>query len=177
MNNINQAFGGYNDAYYKDFENKYLDMAKPDIDRQEKLAREKVLFGLARTGQTKGSAAARAYGDVADTRAQADLQAADQARTASNGLRNDVENQRTALVQQLNASADAASAGANARNSAASLTRPPTYSPISNIFSGITDQFAMNEQARRLGNPGWGFGITPVGGDPIRGSRGSVTQV
>jgi len=176
MGAINSAFEPYNDAYYKDYETKYTDMARPDIAKQERDARQNVLFGLARAGQTRGSAAAKAYGDVADTRARTDLQVADQARTASSGLRNDVENARSNLVGQLNASADVGSAAANARNQAALLTRPPTYSPISNAFAEATNQLAMNEQARRDGNPGWGWGFTGVS-DPIKGSRGSITNI
>jgi hypothetical protein len=175
MGGINSAFAPYNDAYFKNYEGQYVDMARPDIDRQERNARQDVLFGLARQGQTKGSAAAKAYGDIANTRANTDLQVADQARTASSGLRNDVENMRGNLVNQLNATADAGSAAAEARNQAQILTRPPTYSPISNAFSEITNQFAINEQARRAGNPGWGWGFTSV--DPIKGSRSSVSNV
>lgn len=176
MAGIDDAFKGYDDAYYKDYEGKYSAMARPDIDKQERNARQDVLFGLARAGQTKGSAAAKAYGDVADTRARTDLQVADQARTASAGLRNDVENARGNLVNQLNASADAGAAAASARNQATLLTRPPTYSPITNAFSEVTNQIAMNEQARRDGNPGWGWGLTGVS-DPIKGSRGSITNI
>lgn len=176
MGQVNAAFAPYNDDYYKNYESQIVDQSRPDLAKQERDAREKATFGLARQGQTKGSAASKAYGDVADTRARTDLQVADQARTSSAGLRNDVENARGNLVGQLNATADAGSAAANARNSAAVLSRPPTYSPISNAFSELTNQFAINEQARRMGNPGWGFGVSPVV-DPIRGSSKSVSQV
>ena len=83
-----------------------LGVARGHVEQQVHLAGE-CAAGLARQGQTKGSAAAGAYGDVADTRARTELQVADQARTASAELRNDVENQRASLVQQLNATADA----------------------------------------------------------------------
>lgn len=177
MNGINAAFSPYNDSYFKDFEGKYVDQARPDLDKQERAARQDVLFGLARAGQTKGSTAAKAYGDVADTRARTDLQVGSQAREASSNLRNDIENTRSSLVSQLNATADAGSAASNARNAAITVNRPPVYSPISNAFSELTNQFAINEQARRNGQPGWGFGFTPQGADPIRGSRGSVVNV
>lgn len=177
MNGINNAFRQYDDNFYRGYEARYADMARPDLDRQQRDARQDVLFGLSRSGQTKGSAASKAYGDVADTRARADLQVGSQAREASSAMRNDVENQRASLVAQLNASANAGGVSSDARNAAISVNRPPVYSPISNVFSELTNQFAINEQARRNGNQGWGWGVTSQAVDPIRGSRGSVVNL
>jgi len=176
MSGIDSAFAPFNDEYYKDYENKYLAMAKPDLDKQQVDANEDVLFGLARTGKTKSSSAAKAYGDVVDTRVRSDLQVADAARGASGDQRNQIEATRSNLVSQLNATSNAQSAADAARTQAVVLNRVPTYSPISNAFSEVTNQFAINEQNRRNGSPGWGWGITTPS-DPIRGSRGSVTTV
>lgn len=175
MNSIDAAFSGFNDDYYADFEKKNLDMARPNIAMQAREANDKTLFGLARSGNLGGSTAAKQYGDVATRNDQALLQASDTARAASSGLRRDVENQRDNLVGQLNMSADAGAAANAATTSAATLTRPPTYSPITNIFADVTGQIAQNEQARRLGQPGWGFGISPSGISPVKGQ--SVTTV
>ena len=175
MHDINHIFEPYNDAYYKNYEDNYIAQSRPDLDKQQKDANQDVLFGLARTGNTKSSVAAKAYGDVRDQRARTDLQVADQARAASGDLRNNVEGTRNSLVAQLNATANDQAATDAARSQAISMSRPPIYSPITNAFAEITNQFAMNEQARRAGNPGWGFGLTTV--DPIKGSRSSVREV
>lgn len=176
MGQIDSAFAPFNDEYYKDYENKYLAMAKPDLDKQQVDANEDVLFGLARTGKTKSSSAAKAYGDVVDTRVRSDLQVADAARDTSSNQRSQIEGARSNLVSQLNATSNAQSAADGARTQALVMNRVPTYSPITNAFSEVTNQFAMNEQNRRIGNPGWGWGITTPS-DPIRGSRGSVMTV
>lgn len=176
MGQIDSAFAPFNDEYYKDYENKYLAMAKPDLDKQQANANEDVLFGLARTGKTKSSSAAKAYGDVVDTRVRSDLQVADAARDTSSNQRNQIEATRSNLVSQLNATSNAQSAADGARTQALIMNRVPTYSPVTNAFSEVTNQFAINEQNRRNGSPGWGWGITTPS-DPIRGSRGSVTTV
>lgn len=176
MGQINDTFAPFNDAYYRDFENKYIAQAKPDLDKQQVDANESVLFGLARGGKTKSSSAAKAYGDVVDTRARSDLQVADQARGASGEQRNQVEATRSNLVNQLNATADGSAAADASRQQAMLINRVPTYSPVSNAFSEVTNQFAMNEMNRRAGNPGWGFGLTSVA-DPIKGSTQSVRNV
>lgn len=176
MYQIDQAFKPYDDGYFKDYEQKYIAQSRPDLDRQQKDANEDVLFGLARTGNTKSSIAAKSYGDVRDKRAQTDLQVADQARAASGEERAGIEATRANLVNQLNATANDVAAANAARTEAMTATRAPIYSPITNAFSEITNQFAMNEQQRRAGNPGWGFGLSPVS-DPIRGSAKSVKEV
>lgn len=175
MFQIDKAFEPYNDAYYRDYEKKYIDASRPDLDKQQRDANEDVLFGLARSGNTKSSIAAKSYGDVVDKRAQTDLQVADAARGASADQRSSIEATRANLVNQLNSTANDVAAANAARTEAMIANRAPVYSPITNAFSEITNQFAMNEMQRRAGNPGWGFGVTPV--DPIKGSRSSVREV
>ena len=176
MGQIDAAFAPFNDAYYKDFESKYVAQAQPDLNRQQKDANQEALFSLARQGLTKSGAAAKVYGDITDQRARGDLQVSSDARGASADQRGQVEQQRGSLVSQLNATSNANAAGQAASNQAQLLTRPPTYSPVTNLFSEITGQLAMNEQMRRAGYPGLGFGITPVA-DPVRGSPKSVREV
>jgi hypothetical protein len=173
---IDDAFSGFNDAYYADFEKKNLDMAKPNIETQAREANDKTLFSLARSGNLGASTAAKQYGDVATRNDQALLQASDTARAAANGLRGDVEGERSNLVSQLQATGNDSAAAASAASQAAILSRPPTYSPITNIFADVTGQLASNEQARRLGLPGYGFGMTSPGvTSPTKGA--SVTTV
>lgn len=176
MGQIDNAFAPFNDDYYKQFERTYSAQARPDLDKQQKDANQEALFGLARAGLTKSGAAAKVYGDIADTRARGDLQVADDARTASAEQRGQVEQQRNSLVGQLNATANANAAGQAANNQAILMSKPPTYSPITNLFSEITGHWALNEQARRNGSEGWGWGLEPVA-DPVRGSRGSVREM
>lgn len=162
MNSINATFAPFNDQYFADFEKKNLDLATPDIAQQKKEATSQTLYGLARSGNLDSSTAAKQYGDIERRNTQAIQQASDTAHSAAEGLRSDVEAERSNLAGQLNASADSNAAASNAQTQAQLLTRTPTYSPITNIFSDLTSQIATNEQARLQGKEGWGFGINPV---------------
>lgn len=173
MDSINANFRKFDDSYYADFEKKHLAMAKPDIESQRKEANDKTLFGLARSGNLSSSTAGDQYGKIQERNNQAILNAGSTARTAASGLRSDVEAQRANLVGQLNQTADASSAVADSATQADVLTKPPTYSPITGIFADLTGQIAANEQARRLGMPGWGFGFT----SPNAPKRPSVEYV
>lgn len=168
MESINNTFAKFDDPYYADFERKNLALATPDIALQKKEANNQTLYGLARSGNLDASTAAKQYGDVEHRNTQAIQQATDTAHTAAESLRGDVENQRSNLVSQLNATADASAAANAATSQAAILTRTPTYSPVTNIFSDLTGAIATNEQIRRTGQQGWGFGVTPVQ-SPVRG--------
>ena len=170
MASINSTFSKFDDNYYADFEKKHLDLATPDIAKQKVDANNQTLYGLARSGNLDSSTAAKMYGDVSTRNNQAVQNATNNAHSAAQSLRGDVEAERSNLASQLNTTADASAAANEAATQAQILTRPPTYSPITNIFSDLTGQIAANEQARRLGQPGWGFGLTSPGtSTPIRG--------
>ena len=175
MASINNTFSKFDDNYYADFEKKHLNLATPDIAKQKVEANNQTLYGLARSGNLDSSAAAKMYGDVATRNNQAVQNATNNAHGAAQGLRGDVEAERSNLASQLNATADASAAANEAATQAQIMTRPPTYSPITNIFSDLTGQIAANEQARRAGMPGWGWSLTspapgstsPLGRKPV----------
>jgi hypothetical protein len=168
MDSIDKTFAPFNDQYYADFEKKNLALATPDIAKQKQDATNQTLYGLARSGNLDSSTAAKQYGDIENRNTQAIQQASDTAHNAAQGLRSDVEAERSNLTSQLNASADAGAAANEAATQAKILTRPPTYSPVTNIFSDLTGQIAANEQARIQGYPGWGFGIhAQTGNSPL----------
>lgn len=176
MDSIDQTFSKFDDNYFNDYFNKAMDMAKPNITKQFTDANEQTLFGLARDGNLQSSAAAKMYGNVSDRKNDALLNASNTANNDKNALRSEISGQRGQLVNQLQATADPGAAAAGAISEAAASSRPPTYSPITNIFSDLTSQFAANEQARAFGMPGLGFGITPQY-SPTTGSPKSVQVV
>lgn len=176
MGAIDKTFSKFDDNYFNDYFNKEMGMATPNITKQFTDANEQTLFGLARDGNLQSSAAGKLYGNVADRKNDALLNASSTASSSKNALRSEISGERGQLVNQLNATADPGAAASGAISSAAASSRPPTYSPITNIFSDLTSQFAANEQARALGMPGYGFGFTPQY-SPTTGSPKSVQVV
>lgn len=163
MSRIDETFAPFNAGYYSDYEGKYRDMAMPDINQQYRDALQKTRYGLARTGNLNSTGATTAYRDLNTRNDQARLKVSDDARAASANQRQAVEGSRQNLTSQLSATENPSAVAQSAVNQAALLSRPPTYSPITDAFAGLTSAFALNEQARQNGRPGFGFSLNPFG--------------
>jgi hypothetical protein len=170
MGQLNDQFSKFDDSYYNDYAGKLVNYWKPDIGRQFKDANDKLAFTFASSNPGGSSSSARAFARLREDRDRRLLEATDNATTQSNDLRKNVEGQRASLVAQLNATADPAAAANAAQNSIAGLSQPPAYEPLGDLFSNLTEQFAISQQAARSGYPGWGFS---VGGG---GSSGGVKK-
>ena len=174
MASIDNTFAPFNSDYYTDFENKYRNLGIPDVASQFRDAMQKSRFSLARAGNLDSSAAGQTYKDLAQRNNQALLKVSDDARTASAQQRGAIEGARSSLTSQLSATENPSAVAQAAVNQAAVLSKPPTYSPITDIFANVTGALASNEAARRWGNPGLGFDLA---GPYPRGNKGSVTQI
>lgn len=175
MANIDSTFSKFDDDYFNNYFNTEMGMATPDIAKQDTDANQQTLFGLARDGNLGSSAAAADYGAVSDRNNQALLNASNTASSDENALKSEIAGEQSTLVSQLNATADPNAAASGAIADAAVSSRPPTYSPVSNIFADLTSQFAANEQARALGMPGYGFSVastSPFTGSPVKTVNG-----
>jgi hypothetical protein len=70
-----------------------------------------------------------------------------------------VEKNRSELASQLQASADPSAAATSAAARAELMSAPPTFSPIGNLFSRLTDLATTDVAARNAGYPGFGTGL------------------
>lgn len=175
MARIDETFAPFNSGYYADYENKYRDLGIPDVNTQYRDAVQQTRYGLARSGNLDSSAASKAYRDLRERNTQAELKVSDDARAASAAQRAAIESSRNSVVSQLSATENPSAAAQAAAAQAATLSRPPTYSPITGIFADLSGLFASNEQARRAGLPGWGWGVTSQS-SPL-GSPSSVKTI
>jgi len=134
VTSIDTAFEGFNDDFFNNYQNDYLGYFTPQLDDQYNDAVERLTLNLARSGNLTSSAGAN---QLADLRREFDTQSTsltNQALSASNQLRGDVDNRRSQLFADNRAAADPGSA-ASAAASAATLLQPaaPT-TPLSNVF-------------------------------------------
>lgn len=174
MARIDETFSPFDADYYKNFQAKAYGLTAPDIKRQYRDASNQATYGLARSGTSRSSAAAKLFGDLNERFGQVDLKAMDDARALADQRRSDVESTRSNLVTQLNATANPQAAAQSAVAQARALTAPPVYSPITNAFADFTAQFADAQQQRRAGNRGWGFDLWPSTSTSSRGSQREV---
>lgn len=165
MGAVDQQFSQFTDDYYNDYAKKLVDYWRPDINQQAKDANAKLAYTFA--GSTPGGSSMQddALKRLQETRNKSLVEASDNATSKSNELRQNVEGQRSAVISQLNATADPSSAATTAASNAAALSQGPVYSPVGDLFSNLTSQFAVSQRAADAGKPGWGFSI---GSDGIK---------
>lgn len=178
MNDINNSFAAFTPDYYKDYTNKIVAQGTPDINQQYKDASDQTAFTFGSSNPGGSSASADAFGRLKQQQGQSLLDLTNNAASQTNALRGNVEAQRSAVVNELQASADPLSAIQQADRQASALSAPPAYSPIAGLFSNLTGQFANAQAASKAGYPGMGFqiggGAGTTGSAP--GSSGSYKQ-
>lgn len=164
LTKIDETFTPFNDQFYADRKSAFLDYYKPQIDDQLTDAKNNLTFALARNGNLKSTAAADAAGKLQKQYTDNWASIVSRADADVNSLKGNVANEKTALVAQLNATADAdrVSNDALARTQMMYQSRPE-YSPLGDIFSGIGDgiaNYAAANQNRAIYDTYFGKGGT-----------------
>ena len=153
---INKTFGQFDDDFFADRRQSYMDFARPQVDDAYGDATEKLTYALARNGTLNSSVAGDQNADL-NKEYQINLQdIADRARGYETEARNQIEGARADLITTLQATGDASGAANSAVNRAAALSQQPAYSPIGQLFtdftSGLSQQAAL-ERAEAAGSP------------------------
>lgn len=161
---IEAAFGVYNDSHFDEFANSYVNAAKPQVARQYDDAKRQTTFGFARRGNLESTAAARQFGRLDETRAEAEANIAQQARSAASQYRSSVDSQRQNLLSSVFSAANAApvitadnvgEAGSSIDYLNSALSSPigtannvvgkinaPSFAPLGSIFATQSQQAA-----------------------------------
>ncbi len=151
MGRINDTFGQFNDGYYQGVEKAYLDYYNPQLEDKFKNANRQVRLGLASTGNLNSTAGARTIADLIREYTTQRGQVSSGATGAANETRSNVERNRGELVNQLNAGAGIDTVANSAAERARSLSTPPAYSPLGDIFAQFTGNVLNGINARRAG--------------------------
>jgi hypothetical protein len=135
---IDEQFGRFNDDFYSQRGQTYMDYYQPQFDEQYNDALAQLTFSLARAGTTNSSIAGDALADL-QTQRDRELTALNARRDADvNDFRTRVQNEKSSLVSQLNATADAEAAGNLATSRSSQLySETPTLVPLDGLFSGV----------------------------------------
>jgi hypothetical protein len=135
---IDKNFSGFNDGFFDSRARAYTNFANPQLADQYARTQQNLTYNLARQGLTASSEASRNAGELQrqynDNRAQIAAQGMD----AANDARNQVEQNRSELLAQLNATSDPAAAAASAVNRADVLSRQQSFSPLGQLFANTT---------------------------------------
>lgn len=144
--NINSMFDGqFNDDFFNKQRQNYIDYASPQLEDQYGQAQKQLVYSLARNGNLDSSARADLEGQLQKKYDLNKQQIADQGVAYGNQSRNSVEDARSQLIGMLNSTGDASGAVNSAISRAQSLSQPPSYSTLSNLFTDFTS--ALGTQA------------------------------
>jgi hypothetical protein len=155
---INEKFAGFDDQFYEKRKQEFANFANPDVQRQYKDAQGGVLYGLARSGNLASSERSRQLGVVDRERDTATMRVADRGAEYANQARTQVENNRTDLINQVNATGDSALAANQAMNRAATLRPSPAFEGLGSLFENSGSIIKAGRQAEYYtpGAPGVG---------------------
>lgn len=137
---IDQALSPFNDDYFAGRQKAYVDNAMPSLDQQFSDAQKQLVYALSRSGLLQSSEAANRQRQLNEERARYERDIQNSAATFANQGRTDVENTRSNLLSQLNATEDPSAAATAAANKAALLSAPPTFDALGNfVFNTATN--------------------------------------
>lgn len=135
ISNIDSKFSEFDDSFYNKRAQDFQDFARPDVSRQYKDAQSGILYGLARSGNLASSERARQLGIVNRERDFANMMVADKAKEYANQARANVEQNRTDLINQVQATGDANLAANQAQMRAASIRPNPAFEGLGSLFN------------------------------------------
>lgn len=143
---INSAFAGYDDTFYNERAQDYVDYATPQIEDQYKDAMKSLRIALARNNNLNSSYAAEKFADVKSDYLQGLTDAERKGMDYANQVRSSLASAQSNLQQQNASLADPTLIAQMAANSIASSTALPSYSPVAQLFAGVTDGLATQAQ-------------------------------
>lgn len=145
---IDDQFARFDDDFYKRRMSEVEAYQLPQLAQQETEARNQLAYSLARSGLSRSGVAASKSASLTREAATQRRAVADAAIGSANDLRQNVEQQRTALVNQVQASADPNLAAQSATRTAAAYDQPLSVKPVGNFFEGWTRNYLANQVAR-----------------------------
>tara|TARA_R110000764_G_scaffold5859_5_gene22737 strand:+ start:1418 stop:2035 length:618 start_codon:yes stop_codon:yes gene_type:complete len=144
--NIDNAFAGYDDAFYAGQAQNYMDYATPQIEDQYTDAMRSLTRALARNGTSQSSMAAERKGDMERKLADAQTDAARQGQSFANDTRQSLASVKNNLISQNQSLADPTLISNMAANQSAAASQLPSYSPVANLFAGAAAGLATQSQ-------------------------------
>jgi hypothetical protein len=134
---IDQAFSGFDDAFYQGVTNDFVGALTPQLTRSFDDAYRQLTLQMAASGNSESSSAARKFGRLYERQKDtlADIQSQGLDRAA--GVRSQTEGLRRDLVQQNSVAADPSQAAAAARSAASSVAPPSALPSLGDVFGDI----------------------------------------
>lgn len=147
MGQINSTFNQFGKDFYDQRAKAFVDTAMPQLNDQLGKTKDELQYNLARSGLTDSSVRTA---NESELQRQMDVNKADVAGKGldfANIARQQVEQNRTDLIGQLNATGDATSAAQGALSRASIAAGQPSISPLGMMFQNTTGLLGQASQA------------------------------
>lgn len=143
-----QKTGGFDQAYYDNYRQQYLNLYQPDEARQYEEAQRDLGYSLANSGITRSSMAADKQGELAYNDQLEKAKIVSDASNAEQGLRNTVESEKQSVINQLYSTEDPSLAASLSQNSANAINlQTPTFTPGAQLFGAALTTVGSGVQA------------------------------
>lgn len=154
--NIDSAFGSFDDNFFNNLSKSYTDYAQPQLDDQYNYAKKNITYALARNGTTNSSMAGDEFGQLAKQYATNQTGISSTGANYANSARAGVAADKSDVTNQLISSGDADAANTAALSAAKVLQVPPSFSPLGSLFTNVSALAAQNKLASDSNATGYG---------------------
>ena len=144
--NIDAAFAGYDDDFYRGVASDYMNYANPQIKDQYTDAMKALRIALARSGQMQSSERIERENDLKKQLAAQEIAAAKKGEAIAGDIRSNLANVKSNLLTQNASLADPSLIASTAANQIMANTQVPEYNPLTNIFANVTEGLATQAQ-------------------------------
>lgn len=134
---------GFTPDFYEGIANDYIKSAIPQLAQQQKSTGDSIKYGLFNRGLSKGSSAYNtAMSDLNQATGTAEQQVADNALGAARSTQQQVMSAYQNAMSQLYSTTNPGQSAQQSIGTAAQFRVPQSFTPISNMFSGLANDYA-----------------------------------
>ncbi len=162
-----QTYKGFGPDFFNQAAQNYVDFAMPQFAQQYRDTQNSLNFGLANRGLSQSTQQKQAQSKLDVATGLGEQQIVDTARGTSQQLQKQVEDARNAAINNLYQTGDPSQALQQSIGAASQFAVPQTFSPLSNVFGNLANQYAINQ----IYNP-QGLGTMNYLSNPYQFSQG-----
>ena len=148
---IEDAFAGYNDAFFNQRAQDYINFATPQREEFVKNAAFDLSNSLARAGILDSSIALDKQRDLTEADAAMGREIASKGKQFENMARNQITNAKQSLLEQNAALADPAIAATLSKTAAANAAAIPQFDSVTNLAATVAEGLATQAELERRG--------------------------
>lgn len=145
---IDDKFSRFDDGFFGDFKQSFLDFQEPQIDKQFNQARGQATAALVDRGILGSTEGIRALTNIQDRDALVRTNLANQAADRANELRGNLAREKSNLFALNETAADPERITNVAQGAAQSFAAPQAFDPLENVFGNVLNNVAAFQAAR-----------------------------